>query len=481
MTRNAPRSGAPGADNAAPTAQAIADQLWGRRNRSIELPPPGAPRVLTIHVALVGSEPEIWRRVEVRDTLTLDHVHTVLQVAMGWTDSHLHHFGGPGAGPSEPPWFVTAYDEEDGTAESSARLGQVLCAPGDGLSYVYDFGDDWVHHLTLESSRPATDAVPTVRCLDGAGSCPPEDVGGIGTWNALAAALRADPDPHALIDDLSMYAGWLPEGTDPDAFPIDAVNTELSRLGDSLRLPTPHPVVEELVSGTTPDVRTELRELLLAAHRRRDVSVSDEQWVALLRPWQTILDLAHPDGIPLTAAGWIAPAHCERLWHESGLAWEFGKGNREQNTPEVHLLREDAAAARLIRRYKGRLVLTPLGRKAVRDRESLLDAIANYLLDTGEQFDQHAAAVTLLLVAGGTSPGTGSEAGPFTITTAVGRLLTDIGWRSGSPHGFQYGVPGLFRVQRALLPGRIATRADFTAYAEPAPRALARRALWPRT
>ena len=299
MTRNAPRSGAPGADNAAPTAQAIADQLWGRRNRSIELPPPGAPRVLTIHVALVGSEPEIWRRVEVRDTLTLDHVHTVLQVAMGWTDSHLHHFGGPGAGPSEPPWFVTAYDEEDGTAESSARLGQVLCAPGDGLSYVYDFGDDWVHHLTLESSRPATDAVPTVRCLDGAGSCPPKDVGGIGTWNALAAALRADPDPHALIDDLSMYAGWLPEGTDPDAFPIDAVNTELSRLGDSFRLPTPHPVVEELVSGTTPDVRTELRELLLAAHRRRDVSVSDEQWVALLRPWQTILDLAHPDGLRL--------------------------------------------------------------------------------------------------------------------------------------------------------------------------------------
>lgn len=95
MTRNAPRSGAPRDDNAAPTAQAIADHPWARHNPSIDLPPPGAPRVLTIRVALLGSEPEIWRRVEVRDTLTLDHVHTVLQVAMGWTDSHLHRFGGP--------------------------------------------------------------------------------------------------------------------------------------------------------------------------------------------------------------------------------------------------------------------------------------------------------------------------------------------------------------------------------------------------
>lgn len=355
----------------------------------------------------------------------------------------------------------------------------MLRAPGDGLTYVYDFGDDWVHHLTLESSRPATDEGPTAGCVDGAGSCPPEDVGGIGTWNALAAALRADPDPHAFIDDLRMYADWLPEGTDPDAFPIDAVNSELTRLGDILRLPTPHPVVEDLVNRTSRDVRTELLELLLTAHRRLDEPVSDKQWVALLRPWQTILDLANPDGIPLTAAGWIAPAHCERLWHESGLAWEFGRGNREQNTPEVHLLREDATAARLIRRYKGRLVLTPLGRKAVRDRETLLDAIARYLLDTGEQFDQHAAAVALLFVAGRTSPEPGTE--PITITSEVDRLLTNIGWRSDSPHGFQYGAPGLFRVQRALLPGRIATRATSTAYAEPAARSLARRALWPRT
>ena len=59
--------------------------------------------------------------------------------------------------------------------------------------------------------------------------------------------------------------------------------------------------------------RTELLDLLLAAHRASGQPASDEQWSALLRRWQSIVEGADPDGIPLTAAGWIAPAYCERL------------------------------------------------------------------------------------------------------------------------------------------------------------------------
>jgi hypothetical protein len=39
----------------------------------------------------------VWRRLELASDLFLDEVHEVLQLAFGWTDSHLHQFGsGPG-------------------------------------------------------------------------------------------------------------------------------------------------------------------------------------------------------------------------------------------------------------------------------------------------------------------------------------------------------------------------------------------------
>lgn len=109
---------------------------------------------------------------EVRGDLTLDRIHTCLQVAMGWTDSHLHRFGGQGVKPWQAPWFATAYDEEDedtGTAESAARIDQVLRTPGDWLTYIYDFCDGWVHRVEIEGVRPGdrgrrAGAVPAGGC-----------------------------------------------------------------------------------------------------------------------------------------------------------------------------------------------------------------------------------------------------------------------------------------------------------------------------
>jgi len=50
------------------------------------------PTMYRLKVTLRGSRPPIWRRLEVRGDVTLFQVHQVLQVAMGWTDSHLHQF-----------------------------------------------------------------------------------------------------------------------------------------------------------------------------------------------------------------------------------------------------------------------------------------------------------------------------------------------------------------------------------------------------
>ncbi|MEO5743748.1 MAG: plasmid pRiA4b ORF-3 family protein, partial [Terracoccus sp.] len=113
----------------------------------LELPdPPDEPVLLTVHLSLDDTDPQVWRRLTVAGDLDLDDVHHVLQAAMGWTDSHMHrfHLGDAWSGPH----FLTGDDldeGEDGTAETEARLDQILRTAGDELGYTYDFGDGWNH------------------------------------------------------------------------------------------------------------------------------------------------------------------------------------------------------------------------------------------------------------------------------------------------------------------------------------------------
>jgi hypothetical protein len=52
----------------------------------------GAAPVYQLKVVLLGSKPPVWRRLQVPGDARLDWLHAVLQVAIGWTNSHLHHF-----------------------------------------------------------------------------------------------------------------------------------------------------------------------------------------------------------------------------------------------------------------------------------------------------------------------------------------------------------------------------------------------------
>jgi hypothetical protein len=42
-------------------------------------------------ITLLETNPPIWRRIQTVDC-TLDDLHMLIQCAMGWTNSHLHHF-----------------------------------------------------------------------------------------------------------------------------------------------------------------------------------------------------------------------------------------------------------------------------------------------------------------------------------------------------------------------------------------------------
>jgi hypothetical protein len=96
----------------------------------------------------------------------------------------------------------------------------------------------------------------------------------------------------------------------------------------------------------------------------------------VLRPVRWLLEQASPDGVELTKDGYLKPAMVLRAVEE--LGWSdsvVGKANRETNVPPVIELREHVMKWRLLRKFKGRLVLTPAGRRALERPADLWDLV----------------------------------------------------------------------------------------------------------
>ena len=49
-------------------------------------------QIYELYVELEDIEPLVWRRLLVPASITLPKLHDLLQLAMGWTNSHLHSF-----------------------------------------------------------------------------------------------------------------------------------------------------------------------------------------------------------------------------------------------------------------------------------------------------------------------------------------------------------------------------------------------------
>ena len=92
----------------------------------------------------------------------------------------------------------------------------------------------------------------------------------------------------------------------------------------------------------------------------------------MVRPYAWLLDRVGDEGIRLTGAGYLPPAHVEAAATELGLLEDWmGKGNRETQTLPVLHLRETATKMGLLRKHRGMLQLTAAGRKLRTDPVSL--------------------------------------------------------------------------------------------------------------
>lgn len=169
---------------------------------------------------LADVEPSVSRRLLVPGSTTLGKLHDILQVSMGWTNSHLHSFG-IGAERFGPQ------DGDDLDGEIDEAEVSVLSAIGAHETFVYEYdpGDAWDHNVAVERVSRLSRGLKHAVCLGGENACPPEDCGGGGGYRDLLEVLAdpTNPEYRDLFD-------WIGGPFDPKHFDVAAVNVALQRL-----------------------------------------------------------------------------------------------------------------------------------------------------------------------------------------------------------------------------------------------------------
>ncbi|MCL4858191.1 MAG: hypothetical protein KJZ93_02240 [Caldilineaceae bacterium] len=178
-----------------------------------------ASNIYQIKITLRYLRPPIWRRVLVPAAMTFADLHDVIQLTMGWDNSHLHEFtiGSRTIGMAE---LQDEFDLED---EDKVTLQDVITGEKVRFRYQYDFGDSWDHEILLEKILPPDPTLKLPHCVKGKRACPPDDVGGVWGYANFVEAL-ADPN-HPEHEDM---VEWFGDEFDPEAFDLDAVNQALS-------------------------------------------------------------------------------------------------------------------------------------------------------------------------------------------------------------------------------------------------------------
>ena len=237
-----------------------------------------------------------------------------------------------------------------------------------------------------------------MRCTDGANRGPVEDSGGAPGYERVIDVLG--DTGHAEYGDV---ASWYKFVTGQDAATFAPTSLDASALNARL---------DELALQLWPEPPTD---------GEIDAVVHSVHW---------FLSQVPADGLPLTQDGYLKPAFVRETFEALGLSDRWpGKANREVQTPPVLRLREQLQAWKLLRKSKGRLLLTPAGRKMYDGGRPLWDYLANAV---GNPPEQAAVTVNGLLVQwllDGTTPRWDERARVVADTLNVEGFRT----RSGAP------------------------------------------------
>jgi hypothetical protein len=197
-----------------------------------------------IKITLEGSAPLIWRRMIVPAEITFKRLHDVIQLSMGWSNSHLYDFNlkeqklritGDEESISEyemyskikltkkndPYGFISNLLEVKPKLSSKVKIDKYI-EQNDNIIYIYDLGDYWKHKIELEEKIEEYENSYPV-CIEGEGACPPEDVGGISGYMEFLEIINDKRHP-----EYEETREWACNQYYNDDFDIEKTNSHLA-------------------------------------------------------------------------------------------------------------------------------------------------------------------------------------------------------------------------------------------------------------
>ncbi|MBI4739621.1 plasmid pRiA4b ORF-3 family protein [Candidatus Woesearchaeota archaeon] len=225
--------------------------------------------ILQMKINLEGITPKIWRRFLVKDNITFQELHSIIQVVMGWDNYHMFEFHindvcisadeeGHNLAESsfkklyQSPEFIKMLEQtklKNGSASLNvnklnkilkeqeqnkktvtyklkSKINTLIHSEKQKFDYLYDFGDNWEHMLIIEKILDSADAPFIPFCLGGERACPPEDCGSVPGYYELQK-IKKNKNHKEYKERI---AEWLGEDFDFEHFDLDETNKELRRL-----------------------------------------------------------------------------------------------------------------------------------------------------------------------------------------------------------------------------------------------------------
>lgn len=180
-------------------------------------------KIYQFKITLRDSKPPIWRRIQVPETYTFWDLHVAIQDSFGWLDYHIHEFEilHP---TSKRKVRIGLPDEDFGRdvlANWKQKISDYFSLENKKSDYLYDFGDNWKHIVTLEKILPRNKEVKYPMCVKGKRACPPEDCGGIWGYEGLLEILQ---NPNH--EEYKETCEWVGTDFNPEHFNKDEINFE---------------------------------------------------------------------------------------------------------------------------------------------------------------------------------------------------------------------------------------------------------------
>jgi len=147
--------------------------------------------VFVLKVALCGAK-KIWRRIAVRGNQTLDDLHDSIFDAFDRDDPHMYSFFFPDKpttslrkimdspevtcpfGAENPSPLAELFGEELPPSAAKARMDRLRLEPRQKFYYLFDFGDDWWHEITVEQTDAPREKGKYPRIIEKRSESPPQ-------------------------------------------------------------------------------------------------------------------------------------------------------------------------------------------------------------------------------------------------------------------------------------------------------------------